>query len=48
MQATIMSLKSKLEQSDSKVKELESQLEGRSPDEKKEPKTEQTDESSGK
>merc|ERR1712003_528753 len=35
MQATIMSLKSKLEQSDSKVKELESQLEGRSPDEKK-------------
>jgi len=46
MQATIMSLKSKLEQSDTKVKELESQLEGRSPDEKKEPKTEQTDESS--
>ena len=48
MQATIMSLKAKLEQSDNKVKDLESQLEGRSPDEKKEPKTEASDESSGK
>ena len=48
MQATIMSLKAKLEQSDNKVKDLESQLDGRSPDEKKEPKTEASDESSGK
>ena len=48
MQATIMSLKSKLEHSDKKVKELEDQLEGRSPSEKKEPKKEASDESSGK
>jgi len=47
MQATIMSLKAKLEQSDNKVKDLESQLEGRSPDEKKELKTEANDEASG-
>ena len=47
MQATIMSLKAKLEQSDNKVKDLESQLEGRSPDEKKELKTESNDEASG-
>jgi len=46
MQATIMSLKSKLEHSDKKVKELEDQLEGRSPGEKKEPKKEASDESS--
>merc|ERR1712106_36020 len=46
MQATIMSLKAKLEQSDNKVKDLESQLEGRSPDEKKELKTEANDEAS--
>ena len=48
MQATIMSLKSKLEHSDKRVKELEDQLEGRSPGEKKEPKKEASDESSGK
>jgi len=46
MQATIMSLKSKLEQANNRVKELEGELEGRSPEEKKDAKTESTDESS--
>ena len=38
MQATIMSLKSKLEHSDKRVKELEDQLEGRSPGRRKNPR----------
>ena len=47
MQANIMSLQSKLDKANARVKELEGDLEGRT-EGKKEGKTETADESSGK
>ena len=46
LQANIMSLQSKLDKANSRIKELEGDLEGRT-DDKKEGKSENTDESSG-